>query len=120
MEGKIKSYQKKEFQMRKLAFDENMSFSEAQDAINKILRQELADKKGKGTKTTEPTKWTETVGTIVEVEHYRNRCVETEMGTYYISMQEPHLERFQTGMKVKCLVGHPGQHRGVAKELEIV
>jgi hypothetical protein len=120
MEGKIKKYQKKEFQMRKLPFDENMSFIDAQEAINKIQRQELAEKKNKVIKLTDVVVWTESTGKIIEVDHYKNRCVETSTGIYYISMQEPNLDRFPTGAIVKCIVGNPGNKMGVAKQLELI
>jgi hypothetical protein len=119
VENKIKRYQKKEFTMRNITVDDNMSFLEAQDLINKIQKQELADKKNKN-KSVETTKWEKTSGIVVEIDHYLNRGVKCGESLYYISMQETNLERIKTGDKVECLIGHPGQHRPVAKDLKLL
>ena len=62
------------------------------------------------------TKWTKMEGIIIN--GGQNRAVETldKCGSYYISNFED-VSALPLGTKVSFLGGHPGDHRGVAKNV---
>lgn len=113
-EGLIKKFQMLELKRFGIEYTESMSYDDARNLIEAYLKKPQ-EKKGLS-KEIRPTDWKETVGVVVDVGP--NRAVECDLGLYYIGSYEKNASGIKTGAKVKCRVGHPGQHRGIAINLE--
>lgn len=60
--------------------------------------------------------WRKMIGIIVEVSYYSRRAVETDDGTYLISLYESEeVDLIPTGTRVTFMGGNPGERRAVAR-----